>query len=296
MVNGLVLMQQGIEQTFVWVWHTIHCSIFSLDTGPSDCILVAYNSHRVTSKEKIKGEDKVGKVGVLPESRTLRTRTRAPLVSGRKRNASSRAYHAIKEEILAFRLRPLDPLRENDLAVQLGMSRTPIREAISKLEREGLVWSEPYRGTFVSPVSLEDILEIYLLREALEGAAARLAALRVDPAAVDALLVRIRTELDVLSPNAQTIADVDTSVHDYVLNTAHQRRFSAIVNQLNEEAVRMKYLGIVVRPRDTRDELIAILEALKLEDPDRAEEAMRAHIRSAREALAQTLSRTEARE
>lgn len=230
----------------------------------------------------------VKKVTGTARQRSRRSGPRSSVPAVRRRgNAFDGAYQVIREEILAFRLKPLDPLRESDLAARLGMSRTPVREALRRLEREGLVWFAPYRGAFVSPISIEDVLQIYFLREVLEGSAARLAALRVDPGEVDTLIDQVKAlDLNYSSSDARSIASVDSAVHSVVLKAAGQPKLRAIVDQLNEQAIRMKYLGVVVRPRDTRDELLAILRALKEHNPDGAEDAMRAHIWAAREALA----------
>ena len=73
-------------------------------------------------------------------------------------------------------LPPSSPISEYQLAAALNISRTPVREAIKRLEEDGLVWSVPNKGTFVSELSAKDIMEIYQVRERLEGLAARIAA------------------------------------------------------------------------------------------------------------------------
>jgi DNA-binding GntR family transcriptional regulator len=202
------------------------------------------------------------------------------------RTAFNVAYERIKSEILAFRLKPLAPLSEVALAQRLGVSRTPIREAIRRLEREGYVWVAPHKGAFVTPVSLDDIVEIYLIRELLEGAAAAMAAQRITPA----ILERLRSHLAAVDVggrvHVERMAAVDAEIHASILRAAGRPKLSALVAGMNEQAQRMRYAGIEVRPRGNRDELLAILDALARRDAPAAEAAMRAHIRLSRESLA----------
>lgn len=86
-----------------------------------------------------------------------------------------RAYQEIKQAILSQKLKSGDPLNERTLAEELGISRTPIREALHLLEREGWVVTEPCRGTWVKEITLKDIAEVYQMRTALEELAVELA-------------------------------------------------------------------------------------------------------------------------
>lgn len=104
--------------------------------------------------------------------------------------ASERAYGQLKEDILQWRLPPGTPLSEIELAERLGVSRTPLRAALSRLALEGLVDTSRGRTGVVSDVSAESVTELFELREALETQAARLAARRRDPAVFDALAAR----------------------------------------------------------------------------------------------------------
>src|SRR5689334_16840640 len=91
-------------------------------------------------------------------------------------NRRELAYAQLKADILDGTLRPGDPLGEVDLATRIGVSRTPVREALQRLAMEGLVTWVPGRGAFVSGLSVPDIVELFQLREALESHSARLAA------------------------------------------------------------------------------------------------------------------------
>lgn len=94
-------------------------------------------------------------------------------------NLSTRAYEVIKRKIVNGEITPGTKLQEDRLAEELGISRTPIREALSRLAQEGLVEIIPRRGTYVVEFSLFDIVHLLEIREALEGMAARLAATNI---------------------------------------------------------------------------------------------------------------------
>ena len=91
----------------------------------------------------------------------------------------SRAYQELKQIILEGQVAPGKKLKEGDLAEALGISRTPVREAINRLEKEGLVEIFPQRGAFVVEFTEKDVFELFLIRENLEGLAARLAAEKI---------------------------------------------------------------------------------------------------------------------
>ena len=93
-----------------------------------------------------------------------------------RRKVTDWVYEELKGAIVDLRLAPGDPLREASLAERLGVSKTPIREALTRLEQEGLVETTSFKGAVVTRYSRQDLLEIYELRELLENAAARAAA------------------------------------------------------------------------------------------------------------------------
>ena len=98
------------------------------------------------------------------------------LVRPERSQLKDQVYQELKQAIVDLRLEPGQPLREATLSAQLGVSKTPVREALVRLQEEGLVTIEPYRGATVSGYAHDDLVEIYELREILEGACARHAA------------------------------------------------------------------------------------------------------------------------
>src|SRR5262245_21752528 len=135
----------------------------------------------------------------------------------REPDRATRAYAEIREAILNLSLQPGQPLQEVALASWLGISRTPVREAIRRLQSEGLVESSPSRGVAVAQVSVEDVENAYLVLEVLEGLAGRLAAERLTDEGA-AGLRRLMAQLQ----EAATAADLerwtqlDAEFHDRI--------------------------------------------------------------------------------
>ncbi|GGH59647.1 GntR family transcriptional regulator [Rothia aerolata] len=119
--------------------------------------------------------------------------------------ASDKAYETLKADIMAAHLTPGSVLAEVEQAQRLGVSRTPVREAISRLVSEGLVEPNPGRGAMVSPVSLENVYRLFELRVSLDCTAAQLAAQRGDPLVFEALAQRFQAAVKELEAEKQNL-------------------------------------------------------------------------------------------
>lgn len=208
------------------------------------------------------------------------------------RTAVDQAYSFIKNGIIAFRFRPGDSLSEMHLSELLGISRTPIREALRRLQNEGLVRTVQYKGSFVAPLAIEDLMEIYFIREVLEGAAASLAALRGNTSELTAYEERLLA-LDPRewSPaSVQELIDIDFGFHHWMLRASGYTRLSTIISTLNDQAMRFRHIGVAYRPSQNRDELLGIITALKAGDSHAAETAVKRHIRGATEDIIKAFS------
>jgi DNA-binding GntR family transcriptional regulator len=208
-----------------------------------------------------------------------------PVFSGRldRRKMTDWVWEELRAAIVELRLRPGEPLREAALAEQLGVSKTPLREAFARLEQEGLVETTSFKGAVVTGYSERDLREIYELRALLEGAAARSAADGSTEETVRQLgdLVdrsrRVRDAGD-LTSLAALLGDFDEVVYSHVTND----RIAALVNNLRAHLTRIGKLteGIPGRVEASVEEHAAIVEAIAARDPDEAERLMRVHIAS----------------
>ncbi|MEA2579732.1 MAG: hypothetical protein QOE83_624 [Actinomycetota bacterium] len=209
----------------------------------------------------------------------------AAIFSGRhdRRKVTDWVYEEVRQAIIELRLKPGEPLREATMADQLGVSKTPVREALARLEQEGLVETTSFKGAVVSDYSPTDLQEIYELRELLEGAAARAAAASASEETLRrlAVLVSESAELaakDDLEGLAALLGAFDLLIYDQVAN----ERIRALIENLKAHLARIGRLteDIPGRVKASVEEHAAIVDAITARDPDRAERAMRTHIRS----------------
>jgi len=198
------------------------------------------------------------------------------------------AYKALRSAILGRKLPPGRKLIVRVLAEELGLSPTPVKEALSALEREGLVVAVPHRGYFVLEPTLEDVQEIYRLREVLEGLAARLAVEesgKTLPAKLERILERQRKAAE--RGDIAGYGDLDLSFHRTLWQAARNRRLLAVAETLDGQ-IRLLINSSAAIPGRLPLSLAeheAVLEAIAAHDPDAAETAMREHVQRAGRAL-----------
>ena len=216
------------------------------------------------------------------------TSRRESVFTGRhdRRKVTDWVYEELKAAIVQLRLAPGSPLREGTLAEQLGVSKTPIREALTRLEQDGLVETTSFKGAVVTGYSRQDLIELYELRELLENAAARAAAESMseqDRAHLDRICLQSRklTTGKDAAKLAALISEFDTILFDQVKNT----RIRALIENLRAHLTRIGQLTAVIpgRIEASVDEHEKIVEAITARDPDLAEQHMRDHIRSVRD-------------
>jgi DNA-binding GntR family transcriptional regulator len=207
---------------------------------------------------------------------------------------AEQAYQAIRELIVSLELRPGAVIDERRLMGQLGIGRTPIREALRRLAQEGLVDVYPRRGMFVTSVEIRDLASLAEVRCVLESSAARLAAQRAtaeDRDAVTALLDELgrHTELDQRGWMA-----LDERIHRQVYRCAHNPFLEASLEQYYVLALRIWYLALD-QARELEQAVLEhreILEAIRDGDADRAGEAMQRHVLEFEEAMRRVLTRS----
>lgn len=152
-------------------------------------------------------------------------------------------YEELKTLILTGQIHPGMRLMEEELAEEMGVSRTPIREAIRKLEKEGLITIEPRRGAYVSQMSTEDMVDILEVRQNMEGLAARLAALRMSGEEKQKLVeMADRYGKAVSDGNMEEMIRCDTAFHHMIVEATGNRILIKMVEQLQELVLRFRYL------------------------------------------------------
>ncbi len=192
-------------------------------------------------------------------------------------------YQKMRQAIQEGRFQQGERMREEDIAKTLGVSRTPVREALRRLQTRGLLDFAPGRGLGIVELSRSQILELYAMRELLEGAAARLAAQHATPTEITYL----RHLLDEFrqSKDPQRLAYINRAFHRTICDAAHNRYMVQSLNDLGDALALLRGTTFAVkgRPESADIEHRAILDAIQKGDPDAAEKAARVHIRKAQD-------------
>lgn len=199
--------------------------------------------------------------------------------------ATDHAYRLIRGQILSGERNGGDWLREEDLAEAIGVSRTPIREALRRLTAEGLVRYERNRGVQVQAWTVQDLDEIFSLRSVLEPWGCRLAALStsVDLEALDLLAHDMDRAADGETADVDLITDLNNRFHRMILDGSGNRRLGSVVSSVVQVPLVWRTFSHYSEA-DLRRSLAhhhELVAALRAGDPDWAESVMRSHVRAA---------------
>jgi DNA-binding GntR family transcriptional regulator len=197
-------------------------------------------------------------------------------------------YEALRRAIVEREFDPGEPLTEQDLSKRFGTSRTPVREALAKLERDRLVRVVPKKGAFVRTISHDEIRELYQVREALEALAVRLAASRLDREELAGFETRFR-ELKAMGPKAAytEVRALGEEFHSHLIKHAGNAKLTEVLEHIREQ-IRAVWTMSILAPRRVQGlvrEHLAIIDALKRGDGRRAERLMVEHVRRVRETI-----------
>ena len=202
-------------------------------------------------------------------------------------------FNTLRQAILTGELKPGERLMEIHLANKLGVSRTPIREAIRKLELEGLVTMIPRRGAEVAQItekSLQDVLEV---RRSLDALCAELACARISDEEVESLNAACKAfEEATLKGDVREIAAADVALHDIIIQATGNKRLVQLVNNLAEQMYRYRFEYIKdksVYPRLIEEHRV-MYNAIRGKDGKTAAKVAVTHIDNQMEAIARQLN------
>lgn len=195
---------------------------------------------------------------------------------------------SLREAIRKGILKPGERIMEIQLAEELGVSRTPVREAIRKLELEGYVVMMPRRGTYVANMSIRDINEIFEIRTALESLSNGLAAEHI----TDEELEHLQRLLVIIGGyikenNMEKIVDTDIEFHDVLYHAARNGRLIGIISNLRDQLTRFRTLSMSYpgRLEETLSEHKAIVDAIAAHDRKAASHAAEIHMEKSEKTL-----------
>jgi DNA-binding GntR family transcriptional regulator len=221
-------------------------------------------------------------------------------------------YESLREAILQGKLKPGERLMEIQLAEELGVSRTPVREAIRKLELEGLLVMAYRKGVYVTDVKARDIIDILEIRAVLEGLAAALAAERITAEELEEIeLILHQHKFINSSPkflkggnqwddfslpadyerNLAHMVEIDTKFHDLIYKASRNKRLEQIITLLKTQIQHFRTTSLAQpgRTRVATEEHKKILEAISERNVFLAQELAQKHIENAEEALLNSL-------
>ncbi len=201
-------------------------------------------------------------------------------------------YEEIRIQIMNGNIRPGTRLMEVDIAEEIGVSRTPVREAIRKLEKEGLVSIEQRRGAYVSKISKQEMFEILEVRQQMEGLAAFLAASRMTKEQIEKLKkVEVNYSKAVKSENTLDMITNDSLFHKMILEGSNNKTLIRLVSPLQEMALRFRYLYYddISRAVNVPDEHEKIIKAIENGSDEEARQATYNHIKSLKELIQEAL-------
>lgn len=208
-------------------------------------------------------------------------------------NLDQKVYSQLKAMILDQNLKPGSKIYQEKLADELGISRTPLVNALKKLEQEHLITAVPRKGFYARRFSKEEMINIFELREVLEGLAARRAAVRISENQIKKLRNFFK-DFKTFEDNGilEKYAKEDRRFHNYLIKIGGDDLLSSILETYS--VITFSYLvgfrgGLVRPPRETIREHRSIIEAIAKKNPDMAESTIRLHFRNSRDRLVQEL-------
>lgn len=194
---------------------------------------------------------------------------------------AEKVYRQLLEDIREGQFHPGERIKEASIANRLGISRTPVREAIRRLQSEGRVTIEPQRGAVVAELDRLEISELYLLRQQLEGIAARFAAQHASDMEIEQMQV-ILDRAHGENADKRALNQGNWDLHKAIFYAAKNRFLLKTFNALSDDLALLRGARYIPqgRPAELYKEHKAIVDAIRTRDPDRAEQAAKDHIES----------------
>ena len=202
-------------------------------------------------------------------------------MAGTEKSLRGQVFDKIRSDILNGKYKRGEELVESSIGKELGISRTPVREAIRQLELEGLVQLVPNKGAFVTGISEKDVRDIYLIRARLEGLAARIAAKNITPELLDAMEETVvLSEYHAKKEHYEQVCEMDSKFHKLLYKASGSRILEHTLTDFHQYVQRVRMASIMKKRRmeKSNDEHDAILTAIREHDEEKAELVATRHI------------------
>jgi DNA-binding GntR family transcriptional regulator len=204
------------------------------------------------------------------------------------RNIRQKSYELIRDHIVSNEVPPGTKINEGELARELGVSKTPVREALSKLAHEGIVEIIPNRGSFKVRLSKEDILEIMIIRETLEGLCIRLATANINDKMIQKLKAILNNfDENNLEKDFSRYPEAHKNFHALIYQTSKSPRLIRIIQSMYDltHMLRLQYFSSSERVQRSLKAHRELVNALEKKDVGLAEDLRKKMVRSASETL-----------
>jgi DNA-binding GntR family transcriptional regulator len=194
-------------------------------------------------------------------------------------SAVTRTYAQLLDLVLSFQIKPGERVNESELSRQLGVSRTPLREALNRLVTEGILVTRPAKGFFCRQISAEEIFQLYQVRSVLELAGLKLAIDRVTDAEIDAFEAFMAESRRAADASASTQLALDEAFHERLLSLSGNDEMVNVLRGVNRKIRSVRWIDLTRSGRvATQDEHGEILAALRARDIDRCSQYLGDHI------------------
>ena len=205
-----------------------------------------------------------------------------------KYSLRGRVFQSIREDILSGRYEQNTELKDAAIGADLGVIRTPVREALRQLELEGLVTIIPNRGAYVNMITAKDVQDIYVIRSMLEGLCARWATQSITAEQLDSMEETLcLSEYHTSKKNYEKLYELDSLFHEQLYEAGGSRILNHILSDFHDyvKMVRKATISTSSRSVTSTEEHRAIFEAIKEKDPDKAEALAKEHVKHTIESI-----------
>ena len=192
-----------------------------------------------------------------------------------------RVFHKIREDILNGKYKENEELKEVAIGAELGVSRTPVREAFRQLELEGLIQIIPNKGAYVTGITVKDVKDIYMIRSLLEGLCAKWATINITNEQLEELEENVYlSEFHAAKGHTQQVTELDSRFHEILYEACDSKMLEHQLRDFHDYVLRVRKRTLSENKRSTasNQEHRLILEAIKEKNPEKAEQVANRHI------------------
>lgn len=203
----------------------------------------------------------------------------------------SRVFHKLREDILNGKYNENDELKEIAIGQELGVSRTPVREAFRQLELEGLIQIIPNKGAYVTGITPKDVKDIYMIRSSLEGMAARLATEHITEEQLEEMEENVYlASFHASKGHMEQMAELDNRFHQILYEACDSKMLQNLLQDFHQYVIRIRKKTLSTnRGMKSNEEHTKIMEAIKSKDAELAEKLANQHIVNAYENIKKSM-------